>query len=267
MKIVIPGGTGHVGAVLSRSLRARGHDVVILSRGKFSDARVVHWDGRTLGAWAGEIDGANVVINLAGRSVNCRYTAVNLKAMISSRVNSTRAVGRAIEQALRPPRLWLQMSTATIYAHRFDAPNNETTGVVGGEEPDAPRYWRFSIDIAQAWERAQAEANTISDATGREDGFVGSDALGYQRLVAPGGEIPGNSTYCEGINNFAQVVCLVEDLAMTTQGAFIGSPVKGEGNADSSSHAASTRNIAASSGAPEWANKSREELVIPTMQP
>jgi len=107
----------------------------------------------------------------------------------------------------------------------------------------------------------------ISDATGREDGFVGSDALGYQRLVAPGGEIPGNSTYCEGINNFAQVVCLVEDLAMTTQGAFIGSPVKGEGNADSSSHAASTRNIAASSGAAEWANKSREELVIPTMQP
>ena len=160
MKIVIPGGTGHVGGVLSRSLRARGHNVVILSRGKSNDARVVHWDGRTLGPWASELDGAGVVINLAGRSVNCRYTDVNLKAMMNSRVDSTSAVGIAIEQALRPPRLWLQMSTATIYAHRFDAPNDETTGVVGGEEPDAPRYWRFSIDIAKAWERAQAEANT-----------------------------------------------------------------------------------------------------------
>ncbi len=160
MKIVIPGGTGHVGRVLSRSLRARGHNVVLLSRGKSNDARVVQWDGRTLGPWASELDGAGVVINLAGRSVNCRYTDVNLQAMMNSRVDSTRAVGAAIEQALRPPRLWLQMSTATIYAHRFDAPNDETTGIVGGEEPDAPRYWRFSIDIAKAWEGAQAEANT-----------------------------------------------------------------------------------------------------------
>jgi uncharacterized protein len=162
MKVVIPGGTGQVGAVLSRALLARGHEVVLLSRGGRSTARVVPWDGRNLGAWASEIDGADVVVNLAGRSVNCRYTEANLRAMMDSRVDSTRVVGQAIAQAARPPRAWLQMSTATLYAHRFDAPNDEPTGVIGGGEPGAPAYWRRSVEIAQAWERTQAEADTPS---------------------------------------------------------------------------------------------------------
>jgi uncharacterized protein len=120
----------------------------------------VRWDGRTLGDWVCEIDGADVIVNLAGRTVNCRYTKSNLKEMMDSRVDSTRAVGKAIEAVARPPRVWLQMSTATIYAHRFDAPNDEETGIIGGAEPDAPAYWKYSIEIAQAWERAQAESNT-----------------------------------------------------------------------------------------------------------
>ena len=157
---MIPGGTGQVGAVLTRAFRDRGDDVVVLSRGGTSDARVVAWDGRTVGPWVSEIDGADLVINLAGRSVNCRYTDANLQAMMNSRVDSTRAVGLAIERAVRPPPVWLQMSTATIYAHRFDAPNDEANGRIGGDEPDAPRYWSFSIDIAKAWERMQLEANT-----------------------------------------------------------------------------------------------------------
>jgi len=187
MKIVIPGGSGQVGGVLARALRAAGHDVVLVSRGggdvdtgtlggfqtsrdelgrakpDLPDAiraRSVGWDGRTLGPWAAELDGADVVINLAGRNVNCRYTAANRRAMMSSRVDSTRAVGLAIAGAARPPRVWLQMSTATIYAHRFDAANDEATGRIGGDEPDAPAAWRFSIDIARAWEQAQAEAET-----------------------------------------------------------------------------------------------------------
>ena len=79
---------------------------------------------------------------------------------MDSRVESTRVVGRAIAQAAHPPRTWLQMSTATIYAHRFDAPNDEATGRIGGEEPNVPRYWRKSIDIARAWEDALYEADT-----------------------------------------------------------------------------------------------------------
>ena len=160
MKVVIPGGTGQVGTILTRALRDRGHDVVVLSRNARPAAGVVAWDGRTLGEWAHEIDGADVVVNLAGRSVNCRYTRSNLRAMMDSRVDSTRAVGLAVERASRPPRVWLQMSTATLYAHRFDAPNDESSGIIGGDEPDAPDYWRFSIDIAKAWEFAQRESST-----------------------------------------------------------------------------------------------------------
>jgi len=157
VNIVIPGGSGQIGQLLRRALRAAGHTVVIIGRGGNAD---VAWDGRTLGAWADAVDGADAVVNLAGRSVNCRYTKANLDAMMSSRVDSTRVVGQAIARAARPPRVWLQMSTATIYAHRFDAPNDEATGVIGGDEPDAPAYWRTSIDIAKAWEAALAEAAT-----------------------------------------------------------------------------------------------------------
>lgn len=101
---------------------------------------------------------ADAVINLAGRSVNCRYTAENRRLIKESRVNSTQIVGQAIAQASRPPRVWLQASTATIYAHRYDAPNDEATGVLGSSEPDAPSAWRFSIEVALAWERALNDA-------------------------------------------------------------------------------------------------------------
>ncbi|SFO94631.1 hypothetical protein SAMN05421810_101484 [Amycolatopsis arida] len=164
MKIVIPGGTGHIGRFLGRALAESGHEVVVLSRRPGPEngdgVRHVHWDGRTQGAWAAEIDGSDAVINLAGRSVSCRYTAANLREMMDSRVDSTRAVGAAIERAASPPRVWLQMSTATIYAHRFDAPNDEETGIIGGAELDVPDYWAFSVDIARAWEQAQEQAAT-----------------------------------------------------------------------------------------------------------
>ncbi|MFJ9814663.1 DUF1731 domain-containing protein [Streptomyces sp. NPDC101151] len=159
MKIVIPGGTGQVGTVLKRALTAAGHDVVVLSRRPAGPGEV-RWDGRTLGPWADRIDGSDVVVNLAGRSVSCRYTASNLQAMMDSRVDSARVVGEAIGAAARPPRLWLQMSTATVYAHRFDAPNDERTGLIGGAEPGVPGYWAYSVDIARAWEREQEAAGT-----------------------------------------------------------------------------------------------------------
>lgn len=111
-----------------------------------------------MGAWRREIDGAEVVVNLAGRSVNCRYHAANRRAILESRVDSTRIVGEAIAAAARPPRVWLQMSTATIYAHRYDAANDEATGQLGGQEAGAPAAWKFSIDVALAWERALDDA-------------------------------------------------------------------------------------------------------------
>src|SRR5262249_16472140 len=159
MKVVMPGGTGQLGHYLARALRSGGHQVVVLGRSPGSSA-TVEWDGKTLGPWAAELDGSDAVINLAGRSVNCRYTNSNLHEMMAWGVDSTRGVGLAIEQASRPPRVWLQMSTATIYAHRYDSANDEASGLIGGDEPGVPAYWSFSIDIAKAWELAQHEANT-----------------------------------------------------------------------------------------------------------
>jgi len=161
MKIVIPGGSGQVGSMLARAYNADGHEVVILSRNPQSAPwKVTKWDGATMGDWCREIEGSDVVINLAGRSVDCRYNAANLSDMMNSRVRSTQIVGEAIGQAEAAPKIWIQASTATIYAHRFDNANDEETGIIGGSEAGVPRHWKFSIDIAQAWERAVAESDT-----------------------------------------------------------------------------------------------------------
>jgi uncharacterized protein (TIGR01777 family) len=117
------------------------------------------WDAATPGPWATELDGADVVINLAGRNVNCRYTPENRRLIKESRVHSTRVVGEAIARAHRPPKVWLQASTATIYAHTF-GPAHDESGEIGGKEPGVPETWRFSIDVATSWERALDEART-----------------------------------------------------------------------------------------------------------
>ena len=160
MKIVIPGGTGQIGRLLKRSFEASHDEVIVLGRSPAHG--VVQWDGKTLGPWSETLDGADVVINLAGRTVDCRYTAKNVKQMMDSRVDSTRVIGQAIARVENPPRTWLQMSTATIYAHRFDVANDEATGIIGGSEPDVPSYWRQSIEIANAWEATLAEAHLPS---------------------------------------------------------------------------------------------------------
>jgi uncharacterized protein (TIGR01777 family) len=158
MKIIIAGGTGQVGAVLARAFHRDGHSVVVLSRNPKSAAwPIIQWDGRSIGPWVEHLEGADVVINLAGRSVNCRYGAENRRTIMDSRVDSTRVIGQAIAQATPPPRVWLQASTATIYEHRFDAPNDEFTGILGGSEPNAPDTWRFSINVAKTWEKAAQE--------------------------------------------------------------------------------------------------------------
>ncbi len=154
MKVVIPGGTGQVGAILTRAFVREDHEVVLLSRSQTTrkDARVVLWDGSSAGDWAAEVDGADVLINLAGYTVNCRYNKENRERIMSSRVNSTRALGEAVAAAANPPPVWLNASTATIYRHALDRPMDEIDGELGGNEPDAPEKWNFSIDVAKAWE-------------------------------------------------------------------------------------------------------------------
>lgn len=162
MKVVIPGGSGQVGTLLARAFHERGDEVVVLSRTQSSawPWRRVAWDGETLGEWTTEFENADAIINLAGQSVNCRYTKANRRIIIDSRVKSTRIVGQAIAETDNAPRVWLQASTATLYAHRYDAPNDEATGIIGGSEANAPDTWRFSIDVVKKWERELNAAAT-----------------------------------------------------------------------------------------------------------
>lgn len=159
MRYVIAGGTGQLGRIVDRALTAAGHDVTILTRSP-SREREVYWDAVGTGPWTRVLHGSDVVLNLAGRSVGCRYTDANLRSMMDSRVRSAEVIGQAIAESRRPPALWLQMSTATIYAHRYDAPNDEATGVIGGRERGVPGYWAYSVLIARNWERVQEAAPT-----------------------------------------------------------------------------------------------------------
>ena len=161
LRIVIPGGTGQVGRILARHFHETGHDVIVITRHpKPAEWTVLRWNGQDLGPWAEVLDGSDVVINLAGRSVNCRYNAANQREIKNSRTVTTGLVGRAICAAAKPPALWLNASTATIYRHSLDRAMDDLTGELGGNEPNAPAKWRFSIDVAKSWERTFFAADT-----------------------------------------------------------------------------------------------------------
>jgi len=158
LHIVIPGGQGHLGRLLCRHFSSLGHDVTTLTRhpqGAACEAwkRVV-WDGRNLGPWVGALADADVVINLVGRSVDCRYNSKNRRQILQSRVQSTVLLGQAIRGLGRAPRVWLNASTATIYRHSFDRDMDEFCDELGRNDPDAPASWGFSIEVAKEWEKA-----------------------------------------------------------------------------------------------------------------
>ncbi|MDQ2711004.1 MAG: TIGR01777 family oxidoreductase [Acidobacteriota bacterium] len=161
LRIIISGGTGHIGQILARHFLEQGHDVTVISRyPRAAEWKSVHWDAYHLGSWVDSLDGSDVVINLAGRNVNCRYTAVNRRDILNSRTITTGLIGQAISEAINPPKLWLNASTATIYRHSLDKSMDEATGEIGGNEPGIPATWRFSIDVATAWENTFFSADT-----------------------------------------------------------------------------------------------------------
>ena len=162
MKIVIPGGTGQVGQVLVRHFHAQGHEVIVLSRAPPAPPQpwtTVLWDGLTPGPWTGHLNQADLCLNLAGRTVNCRYHPENRRQIYDSRILSTRLLGQVIAALNHPPRLWMNASTATIYRHALDRPMDELTGELGGNEPGAPDTWNFSIKVAKDWEAAFFETD------------------------------------------------------------------------------------------------------------
>ncbi|HUM46312.1 MAG TPA: TIGR01777 family oxidoreductase [Chitinophagales bacterium] len=153
-KIIIPGGSGFLGEVLAKYFKAPVYEVVILSRNPklFSaHARYVKWDGKHEGAWKEEFENAFAVINLTGRSVNCRYNDQNKKEILASRIDATNIVGKVIQQCLHPPETWINAASATIYRHAEDREMDEATGEIGKG---------FSVNVCMAWEKAFNDVQT-----------------------------------------------------------------------------------------------------------
>ena len=146
-RIVIAGGSGFLGGSLSDSLIADGNEVVVLSRRAVDargPARHVQWDGRSLGDWVSALDGAKALVNLTGRSVNCRYSRENRREIIDSRINSVNILDRAITQCAKPPRVWVQAGSLAIYGNAGDRLCDETASPGDG----------FSVNVCQQWENA-----------------------------------------------------------------------------------------------------------------
>lgn len=150
--VVIFGANGFLGRYLTRHFAQQGKEVVAIARHRYGcsgDGVFLEWDGRTPGPWALALEGAELVINLAGRSVNCRYNDRNRREILDSRIQSTRVIGEAIRGCRVPPKVWMNSSTATFYRHAEDGPQDEW----GGEPGEG-----FSCGIARAWELAFFDA-------------------------------------------------------------------------------------------------------------
>lgn len=167
MKIVIAGGSGFIGQNLNQYFNRKGYMVKTLSR-KPNNKSEVLWDGKTLGYWVSELDGADVLINLAGKSVDCRYNEKNKTEIHDSRVDSTRILQLAMNSVKNPPKIWINSSTATIYEHSLKEPNDEINGKIGHG---------FSVNVAKAWEK---EFFSQSDEQTRKVALRSSIVLGKQ---------------------------------------------------------------------------------------
>ncbi|WP_394747273.1 TIGR01777 family oxidoreductase [Spongiimicrobium salis] len=147
-KLVIAGGSGFLGQACSQHFATMFEKIIVLTRGESRTSNnldYMHWDAESLGPWASHINHCDVLLNLTGKSVDCRYTPKNKVTILNSRVNSTTILGKAIALAQHPPKLWLNSSTATIYRHSLDLEMCESQGEIGHG---------FSVEVARAWEKA-----------------------------------------------------------------------------------------------------------------
>jgi len=145
-KIILAGGSGFIGQILAGHFTGKGDEVIVLTRNSNSttgNVKYVHWDGQTMGAWVNELEGSDVLINLTGKSVNCRYNEKNKKEIFSSRLNAANVLGKALNALSSLPPLWINAASATIYRHAEDRPQDEYTGELGTG---------FSVDVCKQWE-------------------------------------------------------------------------------------------------------------------
>jgi uncharacterized protein (TIGR01777 family) len=153
-KIVLAGGNGYLGTVLAKYYKDKADEVIILARKQApvnGNIHTVVWDGKTENGWAVQLTGADLLINLCGKNVNCRYTKKNKAAIIASRVVPTELLGNVIHKMIDPPKLWINVTSATIYRHAEDHPQDEETGEIG---------YGFSIDVCNIWENTFWKSET-----------------------------------------------------------------------------------------------------------
>ena len=153
-KVILAGGSGYVGSVLADFYSERADGIVLLTRGKSSlkgNVRSVHWNGKDVDKWAEALEGADLLVNLTGKNVNCRYNEKNKAEILSSRLDATAALGKAVATLSNPPKVWIQSASATIYRHANNRPMDEYTGEIGNG---------FSVDVCNAWEKMFWEQDT-----------------------------------------------------------------------------------------------------------
>lgn len=146
-KVVLAGGSGYIGSLLTRFYSKKADEVVVLTRGNSSlqgNVNFVHWNGKEVEKWLYELEGAELLVNLTGKNVNCRYNVKNKAEILNSRLDATAALGKAVAKLSSPPRVWIQSASATIYRHADDRPMDEYSGEIGNG---------FSVDVCSAWEK------------------------------------------------------------------------------------------------------------------
>lgn len=143
MKIIIAGGSGFLGENLEKYFTEKGNQVYILTRNP-QRKNEIYWDAHTIGEWKSSLEKADVLINLTGKSVDCRYNEKNKQEIYSSRIDSTRILQKAVDLCSDKPKVWLNASSATIYVHSEKHLNTEENGVVGDD---------FSMNICKSWEK------------------------------------------------------------------------------------------------------------------
>ncbi len=147
-KIILAGGSGYIGSVLAEHFGDKAESIVIFTRGaawQKGNVQAVHWDGATRGDWQEHLENADLLVNLTGKNVNCRYTEENRREILKSRLDATEVLGKAVAAAVNPPRVWIQFTSATIYRHAEDFAMDEIAGETG---------YGFSVDVCRKWEKA-----------------------------------------------------------------------------------------------------------------
>ncbi|MFY7742378.1 MAG: TIGR01777 family oxidoreductase [Flavobacterium sp.] len=153
-KLVIAAGTGFLGNVLVNHFKSKFEQIIVLTRGEsktIDTIKYVNWNAKTLSGWENELENTDVLINLTGKSVDCRYTVHNKKEILNSRIDSTKILNQAVLLCKKPPLHWLNSSTSTIYRHSIDKEMDEYSGEIGDD---------FSMNVAKSWEKSFFEIET-----------------------------------------------------------------------------------------------------------